>query len=103
LEFGSHSHQYHDKAQYSILLLQVPALKLSSLFGLGNSDRFSPGFAVMRCILNDKPWNCHPSNALEELLWMPKLTELFPNVRWFDSFWMKELNLQADSTNLLWQ
>jgi hypothetical protein len=28
---------------------------LFSLFGVGNSDRFSPGFAVMRCILVDKP------------------------------------------------
>lgn len=76
---------------------------LFSLFGVGNSDRFSPGFAVMRCILVDKPWNCQPSNALEELLWAPKPTKQFPNARWFDSFWMKELDLQAHGTNLLWR
>lgn len=76
---------------------------LFSLFGVGNSDRFSPGFAVMRCILVDKPWNCRPSNALEELLWAPKPSEHFPNARWFDPFWMKELDLQAHGTNLLWR
>src|ERR1700760_4245768 len=36
---------------------------LFSLFGMGNSDRFSVGFAVMRCLLVDRPWDCHPSNA----------------------------------------
>jgi hypothetical protein len=27
-------------------------------FGVGNSDRFNPGFLVVRCILVDKLWNC---------------------------------------------
>ncbi len=43
-------------------------ISLFSLFGRGNSDRFSVGFTMMRCLLVDQPWDCHPSNALEELL-----------------------------------
>jgi cytochrome P450 len=76
---------------------------LFSLFGVGNSDRFSPGFAVMRCLLVDKPWDCHPSNALEDLIWESRATEAFPNKRWFSEFWMKELDFQAHGTNLLWR
>jgi len=76
---------------------------LFSLFGVGNSDRFSPGFAAMRCFLVDKPWNCRPSNAFEELIWEPKPSKLFPNARWFNTFWMQELDFQAHGTNLLWR
>ncbi|KAJ6569058.1 heme peroxidase [Mycena capillaripes] len=76
---------------------------LFSLFGLGNSDRFSPGYAVMRCILVDKPWDCHPSNALEELIWDARPTKEFPYKRWYNNFWMKELDFQAHGTNLLWR
>jgi peroxidase len=76
---------------------------LFSLFGVGNSDRFSPGFAAMRCFLVDKPWNCHPSNAFEELLWEPKPSKTFPNARWVNTFWMQELDFQAHGTNLLWR
>jgi len=76
---------------------------LFSLFGVGNSDRFSPGFAVMRCLFVDKPWDCHPSNALEDIIWEPRPTEAFPNYRWFSDFWMKELDFQAHGTNLLWR
>jgi hypothetical protein len=76
---------------------------LFSLFGVGNSDRFSPGFAVTRCLFVDKPWDCHPSNALEDLLWEPRPTEDFPYKRWFSDFWMKELDLQTHGMNLLWR
>ena len=78
-------------------------VSLFSLFGMGNSDRFSVGFAMMRCLLVDKPWDCHPSNALEELLWARKDIEGFPDFRFFDTFWMTELDLQAHGTNLLWR
>jgi peroxidase len=76
---------------------------LFSLFGVGNSDRFSPGFAVTRCLFVDKPWDCHPSNALEDLLWEPRPTEDFPYKRWFSDFWMKELDLQTHGMNLQWR
>jgi hypothetical protein len=76
---------------------------LFSLFAAGNSDRFGIGFAVMRCWLVDKPWDCHPSNALEDLIWKPVPREGFPNFRWYDSFWMRELDLQAHGINLLWR
>jgi len=78
-------------------------ISLFSLFGMGNSDRFSVGFAIMRCLLVDKPWDCHPSNALEELLWAPKPKDGFPNFRFFDQFWLTELDFQAHGTNLLWR
>lgn len=78
-------------------------ISLFSLFGMGNSDRFSIGFAMMRCLLVDKPWDCHPSNALEELLWKPVNKENLPNFRIYDEFWLTELDLQAHGTNLLWR
>lgn len=78
-------------------------VSLFSLFGMGNSDRFSVGFAMMRCLLVDKPWDCHPTNALEDLLWARKDVEGYPDFRFFDKFWMTELDLQAHGANLLWR
>jgi cytochrome P450 len=78
-------------------------ISLFSLFGMGNSDRFSIGFGMMRCLLVDKPWDCHPSNAMEELLWKPDPRPGFPNFRFYDTFWMTELDFQAHGTNLLWR
>ncbi|SJL02260.1 uncharacterized protein ARMOST_05586 [Armillaria ostoyae] len=78
-------------------------ISLFSLFGLGNSDRFSVGYSIMRCILVDKPWDCTPSNALDELFWDPKPTEHFPKARWLNTFWLNELDFQAHGTNLLWR
>ncbi|EJD49621.1 hypothetical protein AURDEDRAFT_182766 [Auricularia subglabra TFB-10046 SS5] len=76
---------------------------LFSLFGVGNSDRFCPGYAMMRCFLVDKPWNCHPSNALEDLLWEPRPTEDYPHKRWVSEFWATELDFPAHGVNLLWR
>lgn len=78
-------------------------ISLFSLFGLGNSDRFSVGYAMMRCLLVDTPWDCRPSNALEELLWAPRPTKIHPNARFYDKFWLDELDFQAHGTNLLWR
>ncbi|KAF5497051.1 Peroxidase [Colletotrichum siamense] len=78
-------------------------ISLFSLISMGNSDRFSIGFAAMRCLLVDKPWDCHPSNALEELLWKPVENEAFPNARFYDEYWMAELDFQAHGQNLLWR
>ncbi|KAI1339407.1 heme peroxidase [Xylariaceae sp. FL0016] len=78
-------------------------ISLFSLFGMGNSDRFSIGFSMMRCLLVDKPWDCHPSNALEELLWEPKNVSGFPDFRFYNTFWLTELDIQAHGTNLLWR
>lgn len=78
-------------------------ISLFSLFGMGNSDRFSVGFSMMRCLLVDKPWDCQPSNALEELLWSPRDVPGFPNFRFYDTFWLTELDLQAHGANLLWR
>ncbi|KAL1876874.1 hypothetical protein VTK73DRAFT_9104 [Phialemonium thermophilum] len=125
-------------------------ISLISLFGTGNSDRFSVGFAMMRCWLVDKPWDCRPSNALEALIWRPllalpadltaaataafaatsathtnntsstaaaimtgangttkadldSLLRRFPRFRFYDSFWLRELDIQAHGTNLLWR
>jgi len=78
-------------------------ISLFSLFGMGNSDRFSVGFAVTRCFLIDTPFSCKPTNALEELLWVPKPLPGFPNARWLDSFWLTEFDFQAHGTNLLWR
>ncbi|KAF5678240.1 hypothetical protein FCIRC_6523 [Fusarium circinatum] len=78
-------------------------ISLFSLFGMGNSDRFSIGFAMMRCILVDRPWDCHPSNALEDLIWERNSVPGFPNFRFYSDFWFKELDLPAHGTNLLWR
>ncbi|KAF5710387.1 hypothetical protein FGLOB1_5501 [Fusarium globosum] len=78
-------------------------ISLFSLFGMGNSDRFSIGFAMMRCLLVDRPWDCHPSNALEDLIWERKSVPGFPNFRFYSDFWVKELDLPAHGTNLLWR
>ena len=94
-----------DEAYFPGTTVPLSALIVSlfSLFGMGNSDRFSIGFAMMRCFLVDKPWDCHPSNALEDILWAPSPTEDFPNLRMIDPFWVTELDLQAHGTNLLWR
>ncbi|SCO90187.1 uncharacterized protein FRV6_14315 [Fusarium oxysporum] len=78
-------------------------ISLFSLFGMGNSDRFSIGFAMMRCLLVDRPWDCHPSNALEDLIWERKDVPGFPNFRFYSDFWLKKLDLPAHGTNLLWR
>lgn len=78
-------------------------MSLFSLFGMGNSDRFSVGFAMMRCLLVDKPWDCHPSNALEDLLWARKEVDGYPDFRFYDTFWLTELDVQAHGVNLLWR
>ncbi|KAF5655128.1 ankyrin protein [Fusarium sp. NRRL 25303] len=70
-------------------------ISLFSLFGMGNSDRFSIGFAMMRCLLVDRPWDCHPSNTLEDLIWEQKDVPGFPNFRFYSDFWVKELDLPA--------
>ena len=78
-------------------------ISLFSLFGMGNSDRFAIGFAITRCLLVNKPWDCKPSNALENLLWAPRPTVTHPNARWLDPFWLTELDVQAHGSNLLWR
>ncbi|KAF4952934.1 hypothetical protein FGADI_6367 [Fusarium gaditjirri] len=78
-------------------------ISLFSLFGMGNSDRFSIGFAMMRCLLVDRPWDCHPSNALEDLIWERMDVLGFPNFRFYSDFWVRELDLPAHGTNLLWR
>jgi len=74
---------------------------LISLFGLGNSDRFSPLYSLLHCFLVDKPWDCTPTNALDELFWKPA-PWLGENGRWIDIFWVNELGL-ADSKSALWR
>ncbi|KAI0437232.1 heme peroxidase, partial [Xylaria telfairii] len=78
-------------------------ISLFSLFNMGNSDRFSIGFAMMRCLLVDKPWDCRPSNALEDLLWEPRNHLDYPNFRFYNEFWLNELDIPAHGTNLLWR
>ena len=78
-------------------------ISLFNLVAVGNSDRFSIGFTAMRCLLVDKPWDCHPSNALEELLWQRIPRPGFPNFRFYDHFWMTELDFQAHGRNMLWR
>jgi peroxidase len=78
-------------------------ISLFNLINLGNSDRFGIGFAAMRCLLVEAPWNCHPSNALEDLIWKPAPRDGFPDFRWYDEFWMQELDMPAHGQNLLWR
>ncbi|EPE06557.1 animal heme peroxidase superfamily [Ophiostoma piceae UAMH 11346] len=78
-------------------------ISLFNLISMGSADRFSVGYAAMRCWLVDKPWDCHPSNALEDLLWKPVPRDGFPNFRFYDDFWMQELDFQSHGQNLLWR
>ncbi|KAK8073414.1 Alpha-dioxygenase 1 [Apiospora phragmitis] len=78
-------------------------ISLFSLFGMGNSDRFSIGYAMMRCFLVDKPWDCHPSNALEDLVWERRHVPGFPDFRVYSTFWLKEMDIEAHGANLLWR
>ncbi|OAA66830.1 heme peroxidase [Niveomyces insectorum RCEF 264] len=78
-------------------------ISLFNLISMGNADRFSVGYAAMRCWLVDKPWDCHPSNALEDVLWQPQPRPGFPHFRFYDPFWMAELDFQAHGQNLLWR
>lgn len=78
-------------------------ISLFSLISMGNSDRFSIGFAAMRCLLVDTPWNCHPTNALEDLIWKPMPKPGFPDFRFYDPYWMTELDFQAHGQNLMWR
>lgn len=70
-------------------------ISLLSLISMGNSDRFSIGFVAMRCLLVNKPWDCNPTNAREELLGKRMSKERFPNFGFYDELWMTELDYQA--------
>lgn len=39
-------------------------LSLINLFRIGDSDRFSPRNSLLRCIVDNPFFNCHPSNIL---------------------------------------
>ncbi len=88
-------------------------VSLFNLISMGNADRFSVGYAATRCLLVDTPWDCHPSNALEALLWKRVSDadidldadghEDLEDVRFYDDFWMAELDFQAHGQNLLWR
>jgi peroxidase len=78
---------------------------LFSLFALGVSDRFSPGYSSVKCLPivgTQTPFTCTPSNALEYLLWTPSS---FAGIKyhWFDAFWYQELNIHDYGTSALWR
>lgn len=84
--------------------MSMTATSLVSIFGVGNADRFQPGFAMLHCFFHGNfPTNCEPTNALEELLWEATPTKLFPKARWWNAFWMEELDLQGYGMNSLWK
>ena len=68
---------------------------LFSLFGVGAADRFSVAHSANYCWLRGKPWDCTPSNLLDELLWKSYPLPFFPRARWYDDFWMKEIDLPS--------
>lgn len=60
------------------------------------------GFSMMHCFLVDKPWDCHPSDALQDILWEKKVPGL-PDFRFYSTFWLTELDVQAHGINMLWR
>lgn len=90
-----------------------------NLFLVAAYDRFSPAYSMMQCLLVQKPWNCQPVTALDSLLWRKvgggwlfDLLEilgvtgpsgLFPNMRWFDEFWLEELDIPNVGSQSLWK
>jgi len=76
---------------------------LFSLFRTGISDRFSPGYSVLKCLIIETPWDCHPANALEELLWQPAPTLKTEHGRWLSKFWIEELNLHDNGFSSVWR
>ncbi len=85
-----------ESKNYSLVVFCRTALIVSlfSLFGLGNSDRFSPGYALTRCLLVGTPTNCTVTNALEDLLWEAK-DPTNPNKRELNTFWYHEIDLDV--------
>jgi len=76
---------------------------LFSLFRTGISDRFSPGYSVLKCLIVETPWDCHPANALEELFWQPAPSLKSKDGRWLSKFWIEELNLNDNGFSALWR
>jgi len=76
---------------------------LFSLFKTGIGDRFSPGYSVLKCLIVETPWDCHPANALEELLWQPAPSLKTEHGRWLSKFWIEELNLHDNGFSSVWR
>jgi len=72
---------------------------------LASQDRFAMQYALMHCFVQHRPWDCTPTNVLEELLWEPlklpePLNSIFPRARWWSSFWWEELDISNTGNNL---
>jgi hypothetical protein len=70
---------------------------LFSLFALGVSDRFSPGYSLFKCLPlvgTQNPFTCTPANAVEYLIWKP-VTFFGVKVHVPDLFWFKELSFDG--------
>ncbi len=73
-----------------------------ALFSAYLLDRFGPQPAMMACILDQNPFDCTPSNYLQELLWEPNPGFFFPRARTPSPFWVQELGLVDFGMCTLW-
>jgi len=76
------------------------AISFLTLFKGAAIDRFSLQYAFSGCFVEEKPWNCHPKNYLQDLLWK-KTTVLGHEWRVPDAHWMTEFDLQEQGVNIL--
>eukprot|EP00027_Filamoeba_sp_ATCC50430_P019347 CAMPEP_0168540840 /NCGR_PEP_ID=MMETSP0413-20121227/493_1 /TAXON_ID=136452 /ORGANISM="Filamoeba nolandi, Strain NC-AS-23-1" /LENGTH=1161 /DNA_ID=CAMNT_0008570605 /DNA_START=45 /DNA_END=3530 /DNA_ORIENTATION=- len=74
-----------------------------TLFKGSISDRFAPNYNMFWCIIVGKPWNCKTNNALQDLLWQPAPTKLFPHARKPSKFWFDEINTFGQGKEVLHQ
>jgi peroxidase len=99
----------------SIIPTSMMLSSLISLFTVAASDRFSPAYTMMLCVLGQKPWDCIPTTAFDEMIWKPvdfsfmgsylgsKLAEWFPRARWYDNFWLEELDIKNAGKYAIWK
>lgn len=72
---------------------------------LASQDRFALQYTLAHCFVEGRPWDCHPTNILQELLWEPvqlpaPFDKWFPNARWISKFWWDELDISNTGNNL---
>jgi len=89
---------------------------LIDLFKVAAYDRFSPAYSMMLCILGQKPWDCTPVTALDSIIWKPvtlpsylkflsyiPYLPQFPNAKWYDEFWLEELDIINQGQYAIWK
>jgi len=83
---------------------QIPrsmlAINFFTLFKGSIVDRFSINYQLVHCLVEQKIWDCKPTNVLQELIW--KKISKDSSLRKPDPFWLKEFDVVGQGNNLMW-